>query len=73
MDSSTRTKCFFDSINGMIVRDSIDEIVRELDKLDRDDDHMGKAIESARAAARQFSYDDAYGAALASWLGGIKA
>lgn len=74
MDSSTRIKCFFDSIDGMIVRNSVKDIVFELDRLDRDDDYMEMEIAKAReAAVRQFSYDDAYGEALVEWLGGIEA
>jgi len=68
MDDETYRNGFFDSVNGMTVVATIDDIAKEIDRLDNDVDYLRERSWEAERASQQFVYRPEHGDAFASFL-----
>ena len=72
MDRKTWHDCFFDGIQGIRVRDSVEELASDISRLAFDDEWLQDSCDEAWASAhRQFSYDSELGARFLEFLGGL--
>lgn len=59
MDRASYDGCFFDNINGIIIKNDINEIADEIVRLDEDDDYLEAACDAAYCMAKsQFAFGD---------------
>lgn len=73
MDQETYDKGYFDSIEGIIVRNSLEELRSEIEKIDRDEDYLEDLSESAYfSAKRQFSCSSSHATNFKMFLGRLR-
>ncbi len=71
MDEETHSRCFFDSVDGLLVRKDVRAVADELQRLAGDDEYWLRASSAAlRSARTQFAYVPELGARFREFLAG---